>query len=368
MAAISVIVPVYNVEKYLGTCLDSLLGQTFRDVEVICVNDGSTDASGEILKEYAARDVRLKVVSQANAGAGAARNAGLAVASGEYVSFCDPDDWCRKDMLERLHVEAVRLDCDLILSGMRRVEFGTGRTHDMLLAPALLKLERPFAPDQVGRPLFMAGRANPVAKLFRRDFLMRHRLVFQDLPRVNDLYFSFLALAKARRISWVNESFYCYRMGRPGSLQATLRQGERPLCWLEAFRAVRARLAADGEADRFSVALLSTLLGMGVRAMVKLGASDDIALFYRELRQETVDFVAAFGLDGVMLAERERELLELIRRESSPLPVMAALNRESLQEISRLRSRKRLELRERACSLAVRLWRVLKKRLGLDGN
>ena len=89
MPKVSVIIPVYNVEKYLRACLDSVVNQTFRDIEIICVDDGSTDGSGAILDEYAAKDSRMRVIRQANAGAGAARNAGLDVATGEYVFFAD---------------------------------------------------------------------------------------------------------------------------------------------------------------------------------------------------------------------------------------------------------------------------------------
>ena len=82
---VSVVIPVYNVSSYLAKCLDSLLSQTLREIEIICVDDGSTDGSGAILDDYASRDVRLRVVHQANGGAGAARNAGLALAQGKYL-------------------------------------------------------------------------------------------------------------------------------------------------------------------------------------------------------------------------------------------------------------------------------------------
>ena len=92
MVKFSVIVPVYNIAKYLPECLDCILGQRFRDIEVIAVNDGSRDESGQILDEYSARDNRLKVIHQQNAGVSAARNAGIDVARGEYLAFLDSDD------------------------------------------------------------------------------------------------------------------------------------------------------------------------------------------------------------------------------------------------------------------------------------
>ena len=96
MPKISVIIPVYNVEKYLAECLTSVVNQTFKDIEIICVNDGSTDNSPKILKEFAQKDSRIKIINQENQGLSAARNTGLDVATGEYVSFIDSDFTCSR--------------------------------------------------------------------------------------------------------------------------------------------------------------------------------------------------------------------------------------------------------------------------------
>ncbi|MDY4690031.1 MAG: glycosyltransferase family 2 protein [Alphaproteobacteria bacterium] len=112
MVKISVIIPCYNVAKYLEQCLDSVLKQTFQDFEVICVNDGSTDKSLEILQQYAEKDARIKIIDQENKGAGAARNKGLDVAQGEYISFVDSDDFIDKDFLQILfnNIEKAQTD------------------------------------------------------------------------------------------------------------------------------------------------------------------------------------------------------------------------------------------------------------------
>ena len=112
---VSVILPVYNVEKYLKQCMDSIVNQTLKDIEIICVDDGSTDASLSILKEYEKEDDRVKVICQQNAGAGAARNNGLSIATGEYLSFLDSDDFFSLDMLEKSYAEAKKEDADLIV-------------------------------------------------------------------------------------------------------------------------------------------------------------------------------------------------------------------------------------------------------------
>ena len=99
---VSVIIPVYNVEKYLRECLESVINQTLKDIEIICINDGSTDKSYEILKEYAKLDHRIRILNQSNMGQSAARNRGLEIAKGKYVYFMDSDDWLEKDALKCL--------------------------------------------------------------------------------------------------------------------------------------------------------------------------------------------------------------------------------------------------------------------------
>lgn len=100
---ISVVVPVYNVEKYIGQCLDSILGQTLKDIEIICINDGSKDNTLEILKDYAQKDSRIILIDKENEGLSKARNQGTEIASGEYISFIDSDDWIDENYLEALY-------------------------------------------------------------------------------------------------------------------------------------------------------------------------------------------------------------------------------------------------------------------------
>lgn len=121
MPKISVIIPVYNVEKYLARCLDSVIAQTFSDIEIVCINDGSTDNSADILSEYATRDSRIRIVSQENAGLSIARNVGLEHISGQYVCFIDSDDWVDENYLEVLFNLLSNSGADIAMAGMRLV-------------------------------------------------------------------------------------------------------------------------------------------------------------------------------------------------------------------------------------------------------
>ena len=114
MTKVSIIMPVYNVEKYLPTSLDSILQQSLRDIEVICVNDGSTDSSGQILDKYAKKDVRVKVVYQENQGQGVARNNAIQLAQGKYIVFADPDDWLESGALEKIYNFMTQKKADVI--------------------------------------------------------------------------------------------------------------------------------------------------------------------------------------------------------------------------------------------------------------
>ena len=127
--AISVIVPVYNVDKYLPRCLDSILGQSFRDIEVICIDDGSTDRSPLILHDYAQRDLRLRVITQANQGVSAARNAGLDAAQGEWIAFVDSDDEVHSSIWETLMSEAG--EEDLICFSAEELGICNGTVHEI---------------------------------------------------------------------------------------------------------------------------------------------------------------------------------------------------------------------------------------------
>ena len=115
MPKVSIIIPVFNAEKYLEKCLDSLVNQTLEDIEIICIDDGSTDNSLEILKTYEQKDKRIKVLQQTNKKQGAARNYGIREAIGEYIGFVDSDDWAELDMFEKLYNKAISTDSDITM-------------------------------------------------------------------------------------------------------------------------------------------------------------------------------------------------------------------------------------------------------------
>ena len=295
MIGVSVIVPVYNVAKYLRQCMDSLVSQTLRDIEIVCIDDGSTDGSGAILDEYAAKDPRVKVVRQKNAGAGAARNAGLDVATGEYLFFCDPDDWFRRGMLKAMYRRALRTRADIVIAGRMFFDDQTGRRIGFRgFRPEFWLRPQPFAPGDIADRLFTLSPTVVWDKLFRRAHVRDKGLRFQEIRCYNDLYFTNVALATAERIALVWGAWAYYRLNRAGSLQLT--KDKSPECCFTAFDAVRDRLKSEGVFDRFRLAHLDAVEGSGIYNLQTLktreGRSRYLDLLKRhvaELRGELSD-------------------------------------------------------------------------------
>lgn len=248
---VSVIVPVHNVGKYLGICFDSILASSLTELEIIAIDDGSSDGSAELLDEYALKDRRIKVIHQRNVGAGPARNHGMSLACGKYLAFVDPDDFVARDQFEALVKVAEETEADIVGSGFSRYdESGSRRIGETRIKWRVKDLPRVFSSKDAADRLFATFLPAPWNKLFRREFVQGHELKFQSLPRSNDLCFSFTALALAERLTVVDETYYCYRVGRTGGAQNS--SAARPTCVIEAYAALRENLSNEGLLDTFA--------------------------------------------------------------------------------------------------------------------
>ena len=200
---LSVIVPVYNTAPWLRKCLDSLLGQTYRNLEIICVNDGSMDNSAEILAEYAAKDARVRVITQENAGVSVARNRALAVAQGVYVTGVDSDDWLEPHAYETLlpHMEA---GYDMVFFGSKSVD-SQGREFDDAY-------KRPNAEGacRAGSQLIAGANVFFWNKLFRLDKIRAWDVRFPHGVLGEDAAFVYAYMARAESIYYEPKPLYCY--------------------------------------------------------------------------------------------------------------------------------------------------------------
>lgn len=201
--AVSVIIPVYNAAEYLTQCLDSICQQTLQNIEIICIDDGSVDNSVEILKAYAKKDSRFQLLQQKNAGAGAARNAGLAVAKGEYLSFLDADDFFELDFLEKLYQQGICKNADIVICDANAYYQDTGRTQRLFTVSSKgtrsLSTEV-FSYRDLPDHIFNIFQNCAWNKLFRRVFIQTYELKFQEIMRTNDLLFTCTALVHAERL------------------------------------------------------------------------------------------------------------------------------------------------------------------------
>lgn len=181
---LSVIVPVYNVEQYLPRCVDSILAQTYRNLEIILVEDGTQDASGEICDAYAAKDPRIQVIHKENGGLSSARNAGLDVARGEYVAFVDSDDWIEPEAYAHMLALARKYDAKLVCAGRYDVDGQTGQ-RQLGLCPQ--KEELITGEEMAGR-IFLWDGCDSAAwdKLYHRSLFRELRypvgMVCEDVP------------------------------------------------------------------------------------------------------------------------------------------------------------------------------------------
>ncbi len=203
---ISIIMPIYNAERYLHETLDCLVHQLNNSAELICVDDGSTDSTSKILAEYADRFEQFTVITQKNTGAGAARNVGMAYAHGEYLMFLDCDDIYEPDLIRTAYETAYSQQSDVVVfnsndyfedTHVYRKTKGNIRTE-------LLPAECPFNSKDIYYDVFRAFIGWPWDKLFRADFIRANGIKFQEQRTTNDLLFVFSAIIRAERISTIN--------------------------------------------------------------------------------------------------------------------------------------------------------------------
>ena len=225
MVKISVIVPVYNCEDYIEESIKSILNQSFKDIEVICVDDGSTDDSLNILKELSMQDTRLKVFTQENQGSSVARNNALEKASGDYIYFFDADDYVVEDALEKAYKNAVNNDSDIVFFKYDEYNANTFIKHSSIA------IENQFPEADFNnfsfncqdyRKLAFRGPFAPWFKFYKKSFLNKYDYFEFPINLIhNDIPFHVKTILKASEISFVPESLYHYRNDNPNSISNT---------------------------------------------------------------------------------------------------------------------------------------------------
>lgn len=257
LVSVSVLTPVYNVERYLRQCLDSLAAQNLSDVEFICLNDGSTDGSLEILREYESRDTRFRVIDKPNSGYGATMNRGLDEARGEYIAIVESDDFAEPSMLRRLLARAKKHGCDLVKCNY--YEYYDGRSHRLANFKGF-RYGRLF--DPVDEPHIICTVPAIWTGLYRREMLTDAGIRFRETPGAafQDTGFTLKAWFAARSCVLERKPLLHYRMDNPDSSSVAV--SEKPFVVVDEVADAEAFLRGyPKRAERFIPWLLVDKLG-----------------------------------------------------------------------------------------------------------
>lgn len=211
---VSVLVPCYNVESYLEQCLDSLVSQTLEDIEIICINDGSTDSTLDIITSYAQRDARIRVIDKPNSGYGASMNEGLALATGNYIGITESDDFASPEMFKKLYTKARRHDLDVVKSNFFNYYNGEDHKEETFRG---FRYRRVFDPGDT--PHILAATPSIWAALYRRSMIEGAQIKFNETPGASfqDGAFVLKCWFAARRAYLMPGAFLHYRNDNPHS-------------------------------------------------------------------------------------------------------------------------------------------------------
>ena len=243
---VSVIVPMYNAQETIVATMKSIQAQTLKDIEIICVDDGSSDDTFSILQEIQKKDERVHLVAQDNKGAGAARNTGLKAASGEYLSFLDADDLFESTMLEKAYKKAIETDADIVVfrSDQFREDIQEFQPAKWTLRMEELPPYRPMDFRSFTDNVFKVFVGWAWDKLFKHSFVREKELRFQELRTSNDMLFVFSAIVTARRIEVIDEVLAHQRRNNPASLSNTREKSWD--CFYTALNALKENLIRFG--------------------------------------------------------------------------------------------------------------------------
>ncbi len=229
---VSIVMPVFNAEKYLKESIQDIIFQTYSDWELICVDDGSTDQSSEILKYYASRDDRIRVITQENKGAGAARNRGMDEAKGTYLLFLDADDRFEPKLLHETTERAIDIRADIVLFGAECFDSKTmvKTSSDWIFNKEFVPNLGVFSYRDCPERIFNISASGTWNKAFRTEFIRDRGLRFMNTPYMNDSYFVQVGMVLANRICICEEKLIYYRLKIRDSLTAPENRIKNPYC------------------------------------------------------------------------------------------------------------------------------------------
>lgn len=290
---ISVIVPVYNVEKYVETCIGSIMRQTYKNIEIIAVNDGSTDTSLDILNRLHAVDNRIIIINKSNEGVSKARNSGMANANGQYIMFVDGDDWIEPDTCEKAYIEIKKSNSDIVMWAYKR-DFLSNVKENLYFGNEILVWEsnqcrdlwrRMIGPihDQLAQPQITDSMITVWGKLYRKDILCGHKFLDIEEIGIEDAFFNIEVFQSVHKVVYLPNSFYHYRKEVNTSLTHSYNKNKVYL-WQNMYTKIKQILLELKENEDCSIALENRIaigiLGLGINI------SEDTSMSYKEKKKE----------------------------------------------------------------------------------
>lgn len=235
---VSIIMPVYNYKDYLKETLDCLINQTLKEIEIICIDDESTDGSYEILKEYANKDKRIKILKQKHSNAGNARNLGIDNSNGEYLLFLDSDDIFLENLCKYSYNHAIKNNVDIVLFGANRYDMKTNKKSriNFILETEIIP-NGVFSPKDINDKIFQISSSAPWSKLFKSSFVKSNNMRFQSCSNSNDVFFTRTSFVTAKRIVMLNKVLVEYRINHGINTQA--KKHKEPLAFFNAYKEVK---------------------------------------------------------------------------------------------------------------------------------
>ncbi|MCL1987609.1 MAG: glycosyltransferase [Firmicutes bacterium] len=259
----SIIIPCYNAERFMALCLQSVLNQTLTNIEIICVDDGSTDSTLQILRTFQQKDSRVQIITQQNKFAGVARNAGMSTATGEFLYFLDSDDFIEPTMLAKMVAKCEQDNADICICGSVTYDLSVGKIRQGFeIRKEILPEKIPFSHADLPNNIFWFGNMPTWNKLFKADFISKNKLQYQPLKRSNDIFFSVSTMALAERITIVDYVFHNRHRGTSTSLQETV--DDDPFTFHHATKAVKNFLIEQNLYEKLGGAVRKLAVGSAV--------------------------------------------------------------------------------------------------------
>ncbi len=315
---VSVVIPVYNTEEYLCKCLESVATQSLREIEIICIDDGSTDRSFQVMQRFSSQDDRFILLKQKNVGPGMTRNRGLREARGKYVIFLDSDDWFEQDFLKLMVEQAENSCADVVICQADEFDTQTNKCFSgewMLKKKYLPGLN--FSPKEISDHLFQFTYGMAWDKLYRTDYILRTNITFPDLSNSEDLVFVFPSLLFAGKISVCPQVFIHHRIHRKSSVSNS--REKNPDAPYQAFQMVKSILESRNLMPQFQRSFLNWAMEFLVWHVSNINDLEIQKTYFKKLKSYWFPSLG-FSNHSIVFFEKKSTYLKYLLVKYLPFP------------------------------------------------